>query len=298
MNIKKVIKKYSPNWIIKPLRFFWRCTGSYIVAINQKVRLNKFHGQQKREVVFDNERITILIQPRNGWVDNYIFLNSIHEPNILKVIKYSISKGDIVVDIGANIGQHTLFMSKFTGEKGKVYCFEPLNKNYRSIKKSIDLNNFKNVTVEKKAVGEKNTMIKIFIPNSNNDRSSRKLFEVSSDKYEETEMVTLDDYFSNKKIHFIKIDTEGFEPEVISGADKIITQHKPTILLEYSPLFYEQRKIESSSLLEYLSSQNYILNDIDSGYGHIDDIEKYTKYLITKGGGISNIIAHYEKNVQ
>jgi len=291
MSINKIVKEYLPSFLVRMLRKLREYTAVKIIRKYQSFQLKSFTDEKQIEVLFEGIRAVVLIKPNNGWVDNYIFLNSIHEPDILKIIKDNVNEGDAVVDVGANIGQHTLFLAKFVGDSGFVYAFEPLLSNTNSIQKSLTLNNINNVKVETMAVGEEDRNVKIYVPVTANDRSSRELVGVVSDQYEEVGMVSLDNYFKNKKIDFIKIDTEGFESEVLAGAKEIISRYMPTILLEYAPKFYKKRNIDGNDLLNNLIMQNYLLTDIPSGYGEINDVKEYTEFLTKGGSGISNILA-------
>jgi FkbM family methyltransferase len=295
MKIRKTIKKYLPDIFTRLFKIVKNIFDARVVRKYQSQKLKNFTTEKVVEVAFGSYAVQILIKPQNGWVDNYIFLDSIHEPEILKIIKDNVKKGDTVVDIGANIGQHTLFMSKFVGSQGFVYGFEPLKTNIDSIYRSIALNNIKNVQIENKAVGEVDKKIKIYVPANKNDRSSRELVGVMSDSQEEVDMITMDTYFKNTEINFLKIDTEGFEPEVLAGAKEIIKTCKPTILFEYAPKFYQHRNIKGVELLNYLISENYILEDIPSDYGKIEDIAEYSTFIVKGGSGISNILATYKK---
>jgi len=245
-------------------------------------------------VSFAGFKVLMFIKPDNGGVDNYIYLNSIHEPEILNVIRENVQVGDVVVDVGANIGQHALFMSQFVGETGSVYAFEPLVNNTDSIQKSLNLNNGQNITIETMAVGEEDVAeVKMYVPETSNDRSSRELVGMKTENIEKVKMTKLDSYFKDKKINFIKIDTEGFESEVITGASNIIAKHKPKILLEYAPKFYEGRKVDSTDLLLNLIEYGYVLHDVASG-AQIENVKAYTAFLTKGGSGISNILATYK----
>jgi len=291
MNYKMSTKKYLPSFLVQILKKLRVHTIEKLSRKRQHAQLKKFKHETVSEVVFEGTQINILIKPNNGWVDNYIFLNSVHEPDILKIIKDNLKEGDVALDIGANIGQHTMFMAKFVGEEGSVFAFEPLESNVDSISKSISLNNAKNIVLENMAVGEGDGVVEMHIPENANDRSSRKLVGVKSDTKQQVKMIALDKYFGDKKIDFIKIDTEGFEPEVLTGAKKLISKHKPIILLEFAPKFYSHRKVDGNDLLNYLASENYVLRDTPSGYGTVADVKKYMDYLTKGGGGISNILA-------
>jgi len=290
MNINTIVKTYLPSSLVKLLREVRERTSVKLLRSYQSLRLKSFTSAKEVEVLFGGFKVLMFIKPDNGGVDNYIYLNSIHEQEILNVIRENVQAGDTVVDVGANIGQHTLFMSKFVGETGSVYAFEPLKSNTDSIQKSLKLNNSQNVKVETMAVGEKDTEVKMYVPETSNDRSSRELVGIVVENFEKVKMTKLDTYFKDKKIDFIKIDTEGFESEVVSGASKMIAEHQPKILLEYAPKFYEGRKLDSNDLLRTLIENGYVLHDVSSSV-EINDVLAYTAFLTKGGSGISNVLA-------
>jgi len=74
-----------------------------------------------------------------------------------------IKEGDVVMDIGANIGYYTLVAAKLVGANGKVYAFEPESINFSFLKKSVEINNYENVICEKKAVSNENGKLKLFL---------------------------------------------------------------------------------------------------------------------------------------
>ncbi len=74
-----------------------------------------------------------------------------------------IKEGDVVLDLGANIGYFTLIAAKCVGANGKVYAFEPDPTNFSFLKRSVEINNYKNVVCEQKAVSNKNGVVKLFL---------------------------------------------------------------------------------------------------------------------------------------
>ncbi len=77
-------------------------------------------------------------------------INKIYEENETNFFKNSINKGDIVIDIGANIGYYTLLFARLVGNTGKVYAFEPDPRNCLLLEKNIQINNHKNIILEKR----------------------------------------------------------------------------------------------------------------------------------------------------
>jgi hypothetical protein len=69
--------------------------------------------------------------------------------------------------------------------------------------------------------------------------------------FQKVKIIKLDD-FIKEKIDLIKIDTQGWEPEVIEGAKKIIEKNKPIIFMEYSPASYKQAKLDGQKMMKFL----------------------------------------------
>ena len=91
---------------------------------------------------------------------NKIFLDSkdtlhlstkkIYEELGTEIVKKEVKEGDIVIDIGANIGYFTLLFAKLVGPAGKVYSFEPEPSNFSILKKNVKVNEYRNVILEKR----------------------------------------------------------------------------------------------------------------------------------------------------
>ena len=77
-------------------------------------------------------------------------LNGIYNSLDTKIVMNEIKPGNIVIDIGAHIGYYTLIFAELVGDSGKVFSFEPESKNFELLTKNVDVNNFQNVTLEKK----------------------------------------------------------------------------------------------------------------------------------------------------
>lgn len=148
--------------------------------------------------------------------------------------------GSTVLDIGANRGIYTYWMSKKVGEKGRVISFEPqpeLGDFLLDLKKSFKLGN---VEIQNKGLSDKEGKFDIFrvSAGSGGARLAQKgeaLPENSPLHKVEVEVTTLDTFFQDKDIKelaFIKCDVEGHELSVFKGGEKILRKYMPTILFE------------------------------------------------------------------
>ncbi|MDD4106593.1 MAG: FkbM family methyltransferase [Candidatus Shapirobacteria bacterium] len=178
-----------------------------------------------------------------------------YEPYETKLILGQTKKGDVVVDVGANIGYYTILLADKVGKTGKVYAFEPDKINFEILKKNIEANNLNNVVAVNAAAGSKNETNILYRSEENlGDHKLYDNFQFSKSNFqkEKVKIIKLDDYLKNIKINLMKIDTQGWEPEVIAGAKGLIEENKPVMFLEYSPASYQIAKLDGKKMMENL----------------------------------------------
>jgi len=127
-----------------------------------------------------------------------------------------VKTGDVVFDCGAHHGCTAILFSKWAGSPGKVVAFEPLPSNVAIIRENIHLNRLSNVIVEGKALGNQSGTVRI-----SGESDAHVLAKTSVGI--EVPVALLDDYLDlNPSV--LKIDVEGFEIEVLRGAQKILSR--------------------------------------------------------------------------
>ena len=166
-------------------------------------------------------------------------------------VRKIIQTNNVVVDVGANLGQYTLLFSKLVGNEGTVFSFEPAPENYRLLQMAIEANRCTNVVANELAVSDVSGWADLHISELHHGdhriiepKGKRKAIRVRS--------VSLDDQLSEEaRIDLIKIDVQGAEPLVFRGMRQIIQKHPElTILTEFSPLHLGTANIEPSEFLE------------------------------------------------
>lgn len=189
------------------------------------------------------------------------------ERSMTRLFKKVVKPGDVVVDIGANIGYYTLLASRLVGKDGLVYSFEPEPRNYNYLLKSIELNKYNNVIAIQKAVTDISSKAKLYlcpydashhiINQYGGIKTYRPNFAHKKD-FIEVEVVSLDNYFKDFKqqIDVVKIDVEGAEMLALLGMDRIIKESKNLkMFVEFFPLLLKEM---GSSPEEFISK---LLND-------------------------------------
>ncbi|KPA09030.1 Methyltransferase FkbM domain protein [Candidatus Magnetomorum sp. HK-1] len=141
----------------------------------------------------------------------------------------------VYVDIGANVGHHSIFMSK---KSSFVHAFEPYEPVRKKIIEKINLNKLTNIIIHDVGIGDKDELLTFYEPTGANLGIGTFVeIENSSAPKKEFQLpvVSGDGYFNSKisnEINMIKIDVEGFEKYVITGLYKIINKYRPVIVFE------------------------------------------------------------------
>lgn len=180
-------------------------------------------------------------------------LDGIREPESTKFLRSQIGRGDILLDIGANIGYYVLIEASLVGENGKIYAIEPSPDNIKLLKKNVEENNYSDlVEVYPMAVASKKGRLELFVSSKSNlnttFKESKLIVEgrISYDKTIEVEGITVDEFLRDKEAPtFIRMDIEGGEVEVIEGMEETLQSE------EFRKLFVEihPHLIEDTRLL-------------------------------------------------
>ena len=161
------------------------------------------------------------------------------EPQTQNIIKHFVSPGDVVFDIGANVGYFTLSCSKLAGQNGKVYSFEAIPGTAEILEKNYHLNSLKNITLYKKAVSDKTEKTTFLIPNKGENHTMASMVwhkEDPSVKKVSVDSIVIDENSELSKLSpsFIKIDVEGAEAFVLKGMKSVLKKKSPIIFIECS----------------------------------------------------------------
>jgi len=143
-------------------------------------------------------------------------------------------KKGVYVDIGANQGHHSLFMSPISKV---VHSFEPYERVRKKIVEKIQLNNIDNIIIHDVGIGDKDDIMQFFAPKGTN-LGLGSFVKNQKDRLETgipLRIVDGDKYFNHNisdEIHMMKIDVEAFEKTVIKGLKNTLDKYRPIIVLE------------------------------------------------------------------
>lgn len=153
-----------------------------------------------------------------------------------------VNKSDTVVDVGANLGFFTILLSNLVGPNGKIFSFEPSKKTFKALSENIKINNIRNVIMENSGCGDIEGTFSLSKDGKFSGMDHIIVDKTEVTNFERIDMIKLDNYFEsfNGRINLIKIDTEGYEPNVLKGAVKLINSFHPVLVVELSRTYLQQ----------------------------------------------------------
>lgn len=158
--------------------------------------------------------------------------------------------GTVAIDVGANLGIHSLVLAKCVGEKGNVIAFEPVPSLRRRLIENLNLNGVWNVHAKEFAVGDGAGAVR-FSFEENDFNIGKAHVSKAGDRI--VNMTTLDAELIHidRHLSLIKIDVEGYELSVLTGAVKTIKRHRPAIVMEFNPGSYSLDELKQTLPIDY-----------------------------------------------
>jgi FkbM family methyltransferase len=201
-------------------------------------------------------------------IDLAIYLGDIFERNTKRALRDLVKAGDAVLDIGANIGAHTLHLAGLVGPAGRVLAFEPTDFAFRKLQKNIELN---------PSLAGRITAYNCFLAAADDaalpgsiysswplvpeiELHAKHLGQAMSTRNASTR--SLDSILAeagNPAIRLVKLDVDGFECEILRGAVKLVRDQKPIFVMELAPYVLVERGASLSELISFLTSNDYRL---------------------------------------
>jgi len=173
-----------------------------------------------------------------------------------RLLKKILFQGAVVVDVGANIGIYSKFLSRRVGPTGMVHSFEPSPDNFRRL--SAATHGLSNIRLTQAVVGERTGECKLYVSDKLNVDHRAYQADDDSRRAVLTEMVALEDYFKpGQRVNLIKMDTQGYELHALRGAQRVL-QENPDInlLLEFWPAGLKEAGVGWEELVQMLHSLN------------------------------------------
>lgn len=225
--------------------------------------------------------------------------NGVYEPLTTAYFQSALQEGQVVLDIGANIGYYTLLFARQVGPQGHVYAFEPEPTNYALLCQNVVLNGYRNVTLINGAVANRTGRLSLFISQSN--QGDHRLYD-SHDGRERIEVrsMRLDDTFADsdhQKIDFVKMDIQGAEHHAVEGMMSLLHRNPQVILVtEFWPAGLARAGVEPAAFLERLLDLGFRFHLLEGGGPspvRVDGQQLLAAYTV-KNGRSTNLVCNRE----
>ncbi len=187
-----------------------------------------------------------------------------YEPEQTEFFVENVHAGDVVFDVGANLGHYSLLCSTLVGKNGKVLAFEPSPDVVHFLREHIALNKLDNIVVYEAAIGKNSGSVKF------NSQVGSGTGRICAEGNIEVPLVRLDDAAQEQQVlpTHIKIDVEGHGHDVLIGGEQVIKRARPVV---YISVHGEE---EQSSCTSFLTNLGYrIVRD------HNDEIIAFPEIL-------------------
>jgi FkbM family methyltransferase len=213
-------------------------------------------------------RMEITVGKHVGDIITELLFKGIHEPATTRIFNKVLQPGDIVIDVGANIGYFTLLSAKLVGWRGKVYAFEPEFDNMKALLHNAELNHLENIKPYRVAAGDK--AVRAVFHTSSTESAKHSLIKTKDhDGSTVVNIIRIDDALSYgiTGIKLLKTDTEGNELAVLQGAEQTILNNKDIMLIvEVNFEALEACNVTVEQLWNYITSTlkmswMYLIND-------------------------------------
>ena len=204
----------------------------------------------------------------DDWIQENIYFLGRYEEGEISFIKSKLKLGDTFLDIGANIGLHTLTAAETVGRDGRVISFEPFATNYNRLCQNIFMNDFKNIDAVNKAVSDSNKWIDLFYNKAEHNLGMVSSINSKGSLLEKVEAVSIDSFVNEQQfssIDFVKLDIEGAELSALKGMKNTLEKHHPILLVE---ILLEDNTENRDQIFDYLLGFGYKNYLLDEG-GHI-----------------------------
>jgi FkbM family methyltransferase len=182
------------------------------------------------------------------------------------LIDARVSRGDTVMDVGANIGAVALHAAGRVGPEGRVLAIEPAADNVRVLRANVSRNQLSQVTVIEAAAGSRREARTLYVRGEVSAVNSFYAESVYASVTAETTVpvVPLDD-ICDGPVALVKIDVEGAELDVLAGMGRILGQPGLTVIAEWHPLLQRAAGHPVEALPSFLLDAGFAVDAV----GHL-----------------------------
>lgn len=178
-------------------------------------------------------------------------------------------RGGVAVDVGTNVGEVALALAMAGGRDARVIGFEPNPRTFARCVRNVALNRAPNVEVHNLALGHRAGLSSLETPSPHNCAGDRLRPEGALTPGEETVRVdTLDEFVARRsleRLDLLKVDVEGFELNVLRGAEAVLRKFRPVLFVELSDVLLSHQGCRAADVVRHLEALRYQICNAQTG---------------------------------
>lgn len=276
--MKKLIRRLTKSTLFeKPLIYFASGKGDESWFVKILPRHFQYTPQDVRIINRKGIKYEVSLNNYNDWL-LFFGIDNQHKENIYA----KINNGNVILDVGSNIGEVLLNMAKVNPE-GTIYGFEPVKSTFEKLQKNVSLNRFSSISLHQLALSDTNEIVYYQTKegHSGGTMMSKESKNISQDFIEAKTLDHFVEMNSIEKIDFIKVDIEGFEMNFLKGAIETLKKFKPSIFMEVDCAKLNRQNSSAEELIATLQSIGYKVShaennqEINSNYQQIKHFDVY-----------------------
>jgi FkbM family methyltransferase len=205
-----------------------------------------------------NHDYLMALNPRDKGLSKELSIYGFREPYTTHLMSTIVKDGDVIIDIGANIGYYALLESKLAPH-GAVYAIEPVRENYDYLKTNVELNGCANIKLFNYGLSNQSGTAVIFVSENRNLSSLSEGSNKGIIRKENVLLTTLNSFVDahvKRCPTLVRMDVEGYEHQIVKGASRVIETGRPLkILMELHP--YKMSESAYDDMLNTLEAQGF-----------------------------------------
>ncbi|MFQ5635940.1 MAG: FkbM family methyltransferase, partial [Gammaproteobacteria bacterium] len=202
-------------------------------------------------------------------VGRHIYKYHVHEAELTALLarQLTFEAGDVIVDVGANIGWYSVLLDRLAPNGVDILAFEPDPLNFRLLTENLRLNGARSVLAVRKALADREGVMRLHLHDSSN-LGRHSLLELQDGASVDVETTTLHRYWAQQGLgertpRFIKIDIEGYELQALRGAGDLLARC-PAVLCEYSPEYMRRGGMDPADLVDLFVGHGFIAHRVSA----------------------------------
>lgn len=205
-------------------------------------------------------------------IDWHLLFHGEWERHLRLLFEQLLGAGSVAIDVGANVGAHTLTLARLVGPNGRVLAFEPNPSINHILATNVGLNDIAQVTVYGCALGAAATSLELRVPAETSREASNPGLASLVALDTPHDLVTvdvrpLDDLVTEadlQRVDLVKIDVQGYESQVLQGMRGAIEKFSPTIIFEYEDWAWRRAGSTFAEVASGFGELSYSLWKIDA----------------------------------